>query len=277
MSRAFAQVDVFGASPYRGNPVAVVIDADGVDDAAMQQFASWTNLSETTFVLRPTHPGADYRLRIFTPTRELPFAGHPTLGSAHAWLEAQGRSARDGEIVQECGAGLVTLRCSDAELSFAAPPLVRGGDVEPDLVDRLIRGLGITPQDVIGAQWVDNGPGWVALQLPSADAVLGVEPDPRALDGLNIGLVGAHAAPTPEAFEVRAFAYGAGVNEDPVTGSLNASLGQWLIGSGRAPNRYLARQGTRLGRHGVISVESTGDHVWVGGATTTLVNGSVDL
>ncbi len=243
----------------------------------MRRFANWTNLSETTFVLPPTSSAADYRLRIFTPTRELPFAGHPTLGSAHAWLDAHGRSANDGEIVQECGAGLVTLRRGDDGLSFAAPPLVRSGDVEPDLLERLIRGLGIAPDDVIGAQWVDNGPGWVALQLPSAEAVLHVEPDASSLADLKIGLVGAHADGAPEAFEVRAFAYGAGVAEDPVTGSLNAALGQWLIGSGRAPECYLARQGTKLGRHGVVSVESSGTDVWVGGATTTLVSGTVDL
>ncbi len=277
MKRAFAQVDVFGSAPYRGNPVAVVVDGDGVDEAAMQQFASWMNLSETTFILPPTDPAADYRLRIFTPSRELPFAGHPTLGSAHTWLEAYDPSAGDREIVQECGAGLVTLRRGDAGLSFAAPPLVRSGDVEPDLVERLIRGLGISPDDVIGAQWVDNGPGWVALQLPSAEAVLDVVPDASLLADLKFGLVGAHVAGAPEAFEVRAFAYGAGVAEDPVTGSLNAGLGQWLIGSGRAPERYLARQGTKLGRYGVISVESRGDDVWVGGATRTLVSGTVDL
>lgn len=277
MRRAFAQVDVFGALAYKGNPVAVVLDADGVDDDAMQQFASWTNLSETTFVLSPTHPDADYRLRIFTPSAELPFAGHPTLGSAHAWLQARGDPTDGSSLVQECGVGLVTLRRGEHGLAFAAPPIIRGGDVESDLIDRLVRGLGLGEEDVVATQWVDNGPGWVAVQLTSAEAVLAVEPDARALADLAIGLVGAHTDGAPEQFEVRAFAYGVGVDEDPVTGSLNAGLGQWLIGSGRAPERYLARQGTRLGRYGVVRVELVDGDVWVGGATTTLISGEVDL
>ncbi len=277
MRRAFAQVDVFGASAYLGNPVAVVLDADGIADEAMHQFASWTNLSETTFVLSPTHPDADYRLRIFTPSQELPFAGHPTLGSAHAWLQSREGLDADRTLVQECEAGLVTLRRDEQGLAFVAPPLMRGGEAEPALVDRLVRGLGIAADDVLAAQWVDNGPGWVALQLTSAEAVLAVEPDAHVLADLMIGLVGAHVPGSPEMFEVRGFAYGAGVGEDPVTGSLNASLGQWLIGSGRAPERYLARQGTRLGRHGIIRVELADGDVWVGGNTTTLVNGEVNL
>ncbi len=277
MRRAFAQVDVFGASPYKGNPVAVVLDADGVADGAMQQFASWTNLSETTFVLPPTHPDADYRLRIFTPGAELPFAGHPTLGSAHAWLESRDDFPPGRPVVQECGAGLVTLRRDEHGLAFAAPPVIRGGEVEPDLIARLVRGLGFTEGDVVAAQWVDNGPGWVAVQLRNAEAVLAVEPDARALADLRIGLVGAHPDGAPEEFEVRAFAYGVGVDEDPVTGSLNAGLGQWLIGSGRAPERYRARQGTRLGRYGIVRVERVDGDVWVGGATTTLVSGKVNL
>ncbi|GAB2918353.1 PhzF family phenazine biosynthesis protein [Rhodococcus aerolatus] len=277
MDRAFAQVDVFGSAAYRGNPVAVVLDAEGLDDAAMARFASWTNLSETTFVLPATDPGADYRLRIFTPSRELPFAGHPTLGSAHAWLEAGGAPARDGVVVQECGAGLVTLRRSTSGLAFAAPPVTHGGDVEPEVLERLVRGLRVTASDVVASQWVDNGPGWVAVQLPDAAAVLALEPDHAALAGLNVGVVGAHPEGAPEAFEVRAFAHRAGVTEDPVTGSLNASLGQWLTGTGRAPERYLARQGTRFGRHGVVAVQRVDGEVWVGGATTTCVRGTVDL
>ncbi len=277
MELAFAQVDVFGAKPYRGNPVAVVLDADGVDDHSMQQFARWTNLSETTFVLLPTHSAADYRLRIFTPGRELPFAGHPTLGSAHAWLRQRDGRDVDRPLVQECGAGLVTVRRTQHGLAFAAPPMVRDGEVEPALLDRLVGGLGLSAQDVVAGQWVDNGPGWVALQLASAEAVLAVEPDARALADQMIGLVGAHPMGAPEDFEVRAFAFGVGVDEDPVTGSFNAGLGQWLIGSGRAPERYTARQGTRLGRQGIVRVERADDDVWVGGTTTTLITGSVDL
>ncbi len=283
MTLPLTQVDVFGSDPYRGNPVAVVhADAPGVEapsDEVMARFASWTNLSETTFLLAPTDPDADYRVRIFTPSRELPFAGHPTLGSAHAWLEAGGVPATDGVVVQECGAGLVTLRRTGSGLSFAAPPLLRSGEVEPALLDRLVRGLGVAPDDVVASQWVDNGPGWVALLLRDAAAVLALEPDHVALAGLDVGVVGAHPAGAPEAFEVRAFAVavGAGIDEDPVTGSLNAGLGQWLIGTGRAPSRYLARQGTRLDRHGVVTVERADGDVWIGGATTTCVRGTVQL
>lgn len=276
MRRSFATVDVFGAAPFRGNPVAVVLDADGLDEEEMRRFANWTNLSETTFVLTPTHADADYRLRIFTPSTELPFAGHPTLGSAHAWIEAQ-HGFEDRPVIQECGAGLVTVRRQAHGLAFAAPPLVRSGDVEAALMGRLVQGLGIDAEDVLAAQWVDNGPGWVALQLRSAEAVLAVEADARALGDLKIGLIGASPADSPEDFEVRAFAFGVGVTEDPVTGSLNAGLGQWLISSGRAPERYVARQGTRLGRHGIVRVDRIGDDIWVGGATTTLVSGSVEL
>ena len=256
--------------------MAVVLDGAGLDDETMARFASWTNLSETTFVLPPSTPDADYRLRIFTPSGELPFAGHPTLGSAHAWLAARGEPARD--LVQECAAGLVTLRRNDSGLSFAAPPVTHGGDVEPELLDRIVGGLGIAAGDVVAAQWVDNGPGWVAVQLADAEAVLALEPDATALRGLNVGVIGAHPAGAPEQFEVRAFVFGEHTAyEDPVTGSLNASLAQWLISSGRAPERYLARQGTRLGRHGVVRVERDGDDVWVGGATTTLITGVVEL
>lgn len=277
MSRAFRQVDVFGAAPYRGNPVAVVHDADGLDDAAMQRFASWTNLSETTFLLAPTVPGADYRVRIFTPSRELPFAGHPTLGSAHAWLEAGGLPATSSTVVQECGVGLVPLRRTASGLVLAAPPTIHGGDVDPELREQLVAGLGVRDEDVLGAQWVDNGPGWVALQLVDASAVLALEPDPTALGGLNIGVLGVHPPGSAEDVEVRAFVVEAGFYEDPVTGSLNASLAQWLIGSGRLPSRYRARQGTRLGRHGVVEVELLDGDVWVGGATTTCVRGTVEL
>lgn len=277
MSRAFHQVDVFGAAPYRGNPVAVVHDADGLDDATMQRFASWTNLSETTFLLAPTVPGADYRVRIFTPSVELPFAGHPTLGSAHAWLEAGGVPASVGTVVQECGVGVVTVRRTGSGLAFTAPPTIRGGEVEPELLERLLAGLRITAADVLAAQWVDNGTGWVALQLRDAATVLGLEPDGAALAGLMVGVVGSHPAGTDADVEVRAFFDAGGVREDPVTGSLNASLAQWLIGSGRLPARYRARQGTRLGRHGVVEVELLDGDVWVGGTTTTCVRGTVEL
>ncbi len=276
--RGFAQVDVFGEQPGRGNPVAVVIDGEGLDDAAMQAFAAWTNLSETTFLLAPTTHGADYRLRIFTPHRELPFAGHPTLGSAHAWLERGGSPERTGVVVQECGAGLVTVRRRESGLAFTAPPTSHGGDVEPELLERLIRGLRIDAVDVLASQWVDNGPGWVGVLLPNAEAVLAIDPDAAVLGGLEVGVIGAHPDGAPEAFEVRAFATGSdGIYEDPVTGSLNASLGQWLIKTGRAPACYRARQGTRLGKQGVVHLESVANDLWVGGATTTLISGTLTL
>ena len=236
--RPFTQVDVFSPEPLLGNPVAVVHDADGVSDEQMAAFARWTNLSETTFLLSPTAPEADYRLRIFTPGRELPFAGHPTLGSAHAWLEAGGRPHADGQVVQECGAGLVTLRRGE-RLAFAAPPLVRSGSVDEADLATITRALGIEHSDVVDAAWVDNGPGWVAVLLRDADAVLALDPDPAAFGGLDIGVVGLHPVGGECAIEVRAFVPGMGIPEDPVTGSLNAGLAQWLVGT-HLPTSYVA-------------------------------------
>jgi PhzF family phenazine biosynthesis protein len=285
--RRFRQVDVFAEEPGRGNPVAVVLDAEGLDEAAMQRFANWTNLSETTFVLPPTAPGADYRVRIFTPSVELPFAGHPTLGTCHAWLEAGGRPADPAAAVQECGAGLVHVRLggrngdpggADARrLAFAAPPLIRSGPVDPGLLDRVVGLLGLDPADVVDAAWVDNGPGWMALLLPDAEAVLAVEPGP--LGDLDVGIVGPHPPGSPATIEVRGFFPAAGNTvEDPVTGSLNASLAQWLVGTGRLAAPYVAAQGTRLGRAGRVRVEQDPDGtIWVGGSVRTLVDGTVDL
>lgn len=278
--RRFSQVDVFTAEPLGGNPVAVVHDADGLSDAQMQRFACWTNLSETAFLLSPTDAGADYRVRIFTPSAELPFAGHPTIGSAHAWLEAGGTPAVEGRVVQQCGVGLVELRRTD-RLAFAAPPLIRSGPVAGSDLDRICRALAIQGGDVVDAAWVDNGPGWVGLLLADAEAVLALEPDWSAFGDLDVGVVGAHrearAAEVGAAVEVRAFCPGLGVVEDPVTGSLNASLAQWLIGNGTLPAAYVASQGTRLGRAGRVHVEQVGDTVWVGGDALTLVSGEVSL
>lgn len=278
--RAFTQVDVFTATPYRGNPVAVVLDADGLDADAMQRFAAWTNLSETTFVCTPTETGADYRLRIFTPTRELPFAGHPTLGSAHAWLTSGGAShPEDGsdDVVQECGAGLVRIRRDGGQLAFAAPPTVRSGPPDEQTLVRVTAGLRIEPEQVVAAWWVDNGPGWLGVLLADADAVRAVEPDVTALSGLNVGVVGLEPVGGPVRAEVRAFAVGAGVAEDPVTGSLNASLAQWLIGEGVLPASYVAAQGSRVGRAGRVHVDAIGDDVWVGGDVVTCIQGTVRL
>jgi PhzF family phenazine biosynthesis protein len=273
-SRPFAQVDVFTTEPYRGNPVAVVLDGDGLGEDAMRRFANWTNLSETTFVLPPQSAEADYRVRIFTPSLELPFAGHPTLGTCHAWLEAGGTPRREDTIVQECGAGLVPIRRTDAGLAFAAPPLLRDGPVEDELVDRVARMLGIARSEMVDSQWADNGPGWVAVLLESPDAVLALEPN---FDELDVGVVAPYPPGSPEAFEVRAFTYKNGaVDEDPVTGSLNASLAQWLLAAGRARAPYVARQGTVLGRAGRVHVDQDAEGaVWVGGGTITCVRGEV--
>jgi PhzF family phenazine biosynthesis protein len=275
MSRVFRQVDVFTATPYLGNPLAVVHDADGLTAAQMQQFASWTNLSETTFLLTPGE-GADYRVRIFTPTRELPFAGHPTLGSCHAWLEAGGRPRQPDVITQECGAGLVGIRAGADGLAFAAPPLVRTGPVDEDLAGRVAAMLAISRDDIVDLQWADNGPGWIAVLLASAEAVLAIEPQPGAE---NVGVAGPHQPGGPAAFEVRAFFPGNGVTyEDPVTGSFNASLAQWLLSTGRAQAPYLVRQGTALGRTGQVRITQDADgQVWVGGSVVTCVSGTVEL
>jgi len=273
--RPFRQVDVFSSEPLRGNPVAVVHDAEGLTDDDLQRFAHWTNLSETTFLLPPTDPAADYRLRIFTPGRELPFAGHPTLGSAHAWLEAGGVPRTDGEVVQECGAGLVRIRRGE-RLAFTAPPLLRSGPVSDQDRTAVVRALGIADDDVVDLAWVDNGPGWVGVLLRDAAAVLALRPDAGAFGDLDIGVVGPHPAGAECAVEVRAFCPGMGIVEDPVTGSLNAGLAQWLAGD-RLPASYVAAQGTALGRAGRVHVETDGDTVWVGGDATTTIKGTVGL
>jgi PhzF family phenazine biosynthesis protein len=271
----FRQVDVFSPAPLLGNPVAVVHDADDLDDAQMQRFAQWTNLSETTFLLRPTAGRADYRLRIFTPSRELPFAGHPTLGSAHAWLESGG-TPKGTDLVQECGAGLVTIERAE-RLAFQAPPLLRDGPVEVGDLITITHALGISQNDVVDAKWVDNGPGWVGVLLNDAHDVLALKPDPTAFDGLEVGVVGPWKDGGSDAdVEVRAFTPGDGIGEDPVTGSLNASLGQWLAGS-RLPEAYVAAQGTAIGRRGRVHVRREGDTVWVGGETRTTLRGEADL
>ena len=277
MNRRFSQVDVFTDEFLAGNPVAVVHDASGIDDAALAAFANWTNLSETTFLLPPTDPGADYRVRIFTTARELPFAGHPTLGSARAWLEAGGvpHDPSGAQIVQECGTGLVRVRRDGARLAFAAPPLLRGGPVDAADLEPVVRGLRLDPADVLDASWADNGPGWLALLLRDADAVLAVEPDFGALGAADVGVVGPYPPGGEADVEIRAFADEGW--EDPVTGSLNASVGQWLIGAGVLPERYVASQGTRLGRRGRVYVERLGDDVWVGGDTVVGIQGTVAL
>ncbi|WP_323016651.1 PhzF family phenazine biosynthesis protein [Castellaniella sp.] len=275
----FKQVDVFSSEPLKGNPLAVVIAADGLADAQMAAFANWTNLSETIFLLHPTTPQADYRVRIFTPHGELPFAGHPTLGACAVWL-ASGGVARSDTITQECQAGLITLRRDGAQVAFAAPPLVRSGPVESALAPRLAAGLGVDVSDILAAQWVDNGPGWLAVLLGTRRQVLALRPDPAALGDLKLGVVAPWdpVADGAEAqFEVRAFVPGLGIPEDPVTGSLNAGLAQWLIGSGQAPAVYVASQGTALGRAGRVHVRQSGADIWIGGEVVSCIEGRVTL
>lgn len=277
---SFRQVDVFSAEPWLGNPLAVVHDADGLSDEQMRRFARWTNLSETTFLCAPRDPGADYRVRIWTTAGELPFAGHPTIGSAHAWLEAGG-VPRGEAIVQECGAGLVDVRRAP-RLGFAAPPLVRSGQVEDDLRARIVTGLGIDDTAVVDMAWIDNGPGWVGVDLGSADAVLAVVPDIAAFADLKVTVLGRwddrRAGELGADVEVRAFfADGRDFAEDPVTGSANAGLAQWLIGSGALPTSYTSRQGSVHGREGRVRIEADGDRVWVSGDAVTRITGEVDL
>ncbi len=275
-ARRFRQVDVFTTVPYAGNPVAVVLDADGLDDELMQRFARWTNLSETTFVLSPRDPAADYRLRIFTPVAELPFAGHPTLGSCHAWLEAGG-APRDGDVVvQECAAGLVPVRHIPDGLAFAAPPLMRSGPVDEATVGHIAAVLRIDRTAIVDSAWADNGPGWVAVLLGSAEEVLALQP---GFVDLDLGVVGPGPPGSSEAFEVRAFfPVDGATREDPVTGSLNAALAEWLTATGRAQPPYVARQGTAIGRDGRVHITRDDDgRIWTGGSAVTCVSGEVRL
>lgn len=276
--RSFKQVDVFTAVPYRGNPLAVVLDGDGLSTEEMQRFANWTNLSETTFVVSPTDPAADYRVRIFTTEVELPFAGHPTIGTCHAWLEAGGSPKTDGVVVQECGAGLITLR-NEGRLAFAAPPLTRSGPVDDADLDDVCAVLGIERDAIIDAAWADNGPGWVAVRLADADAVLAVEPRLMARPDYQIGVVGPHPPGSDAAIEVRALfrMNGGPAAEDPVTGSLNAALAQWLLGDGTLSSPYVAAQGTAIGRGGLAHIEEADGEIWVGGDAVTCIDGEVDL
>lgn len=277
MHRSFKLVDVFHTQPLTGNPLTVVFDTEGLSTEEMQQITRWLNFSETTFLLPPISREADYRMRIFTLDREMPFAGHPTLGTCHAWLEAGGTPRSAKGIVQECGAGLVPVRRDEGRLAFAAPQLVRSGPVAEEKLQEVTTVLHIARSDIIDAQWVDNGPGWIAVLLASADAVLAIEPATAHPTRLDIGLVGAYPAGSPVAFELRAIFsdHHRRLVEDPVTGSLNASVAQWLISSGRATAPYIASQGARVGRAGRIHIDcDASDTVWVGGKSTTLFSGS---
>ena len=275
--RPFSQVDVFTPEPYLGNPLAVVLDGTGLSTAQMQAFTDWTNLSEATFVLPPTHPQADYAVRIFCPGRELPFAGHPTLGTCHAWLQ-MGGVPKAQDVVQECGVGLVKIQRQGTRLSFAAPPLRRGSPLDEADVQLIAKGLSVARSDILHHAWCDNGPGWRGVMLASAEQVLALKPSPEGLKGLDIGVV-APCSSGETQFEVRAFFPGNnGLTEDPVTGSLNAAVGQWLMGAGLAPDSYVASQGSCLGRAGRVHVQRDAQNqVWVGGESVTCIQGSVQL
>jgi PhzF family phenazine biosynthesis protein len=273
--RSYCVIDVFTSTPYLGNPVAVVLDGEGLSTEQMQRFAAWTNLSETTFLLPATRAEADYRVRIFTPVLELPFAGHPTLGTCHAWLQAGG-TPREGSIVQECAAGLVRLRAQEGEIAFAAPPLLREGPVAEETIAHAADVLAIEREQILDAEWADNGPGWVAVLLEDAEAVLAMRP---GFVDLDLGVVGAYPPGSAEQFEVRAFFPKDGASvEDPVTGSFNAAIAPWLLRSGRVQAPYVVSQGSVLGRRGRVRVSRDGDGtIWVGGGSVTCVTGQVDL
>lgn len=277
---AFSQLDVFASGALSGNPLAVVHDADALSREQMQAFARWTRLSETTFLLAPTEAAADYRVRIFTPSRELPFAGHPTLGSAHAWRAAGCHPHREDRVVQQCGAGLVPVRSDDGRVAFAAPPLTRYEPVAEELLTRIAAGFGLPRADVLDARWLVNGPEWIGLRLASADQVLGLRLDPTGLEGLDLGLVGPYPPDTEVQFEVRALLpreVTGEVAEDPVTGSLNAGLARWLMDTEQAPSHYVAAQGARVGAAGRVHVVRRDDDIWVGGQARVVVSGKVEL
>jgi len=277
MSRyRFSQINVFSADPLSGNPVAVIHDAEALSEEQMCALARWTNLSETTFLLKPDDPKADYKLRIFSPGGELPFAGHPTLGSCHAWLSAGGKPREEDVIVQQCEAGLISIRREGSFLAFSAPPLVRSGPLEDEVINQIAKAFDLSPTDIVRHQWVDNGPGWCAVMLHSAQQVLSLKPNWAALSPLNLGVAGPHSSGHDSDIEVRAFVGGGGY-EDPVTGSLNASLAQWLIEEGLVKSTYTAAQGTILQRAGRVHLRRTSNEVWVGGQVIEVIDGEINL
>lgn len=275
MTKWFQLVDVFGGERFKGNPVAVIAGTDDLPTEEMQNITRWLNLSETTFLVPPTVSEADYRVRIFTLDRELPFAGHPTLGTCHAWLSSGGKP-KGTTIVQQCAAGLVNIRRSSSALAFAAPPLLKSGPVNDQDLEVALEVLGVDRSAVVKAQWIDNGPGWLGILLESAEAVLAIQPLASYADRVDIGVVGPHRPGSPVEWELRAIFSDQHrrLVEDPITGSLNASVAQWLIGSGIARTNYTAAQGTAIDRVGRIFVEQDeAKTIWVGGNTQTMFLG----
>ncbi len=273
----FQQIDVFANQPMMGNPLALVHDAEDLTDEEMARLARWTNLSETAFLLPPTNPQADYRVRIWTPRRELPFAGHPTLGSCHGWLSCSIKPKAPDCIVQECAIGLVKIRRDGSRLAFAAPPLLKSGPVDPVTLKAIAQGLNLSLSQIVAHQIVDNGPGWVALLLDSAKHVLEIRPDASALVPYKVGVAGPYPQGHEAQFEVRAFAADAGGGEDPVTGSLNAGIASWFIQAGIAPGNYVVSQGTALGRQGRLYIQQIDGQIWVAGQSLTTIEGTLSL
>ena len=277
IARRYSEVDVFSPTPYRGNPLAVVHGAEGLSEEQMQRFAKWTNLAETTFLLEPSDPEADYRVRIFCATHELPFAGHPTLGSAYAWRQAGGQPKNPGHLLQECGAGLVKVRTDGELLAFQAPPLTRYEPLDAPLRAQVAEVLGLDPEQLLDSTWIVNGPQWIGVRLASAQQVLALDPDPADLGPLCIGVIGPHPQGRETQFEVRAFVGDDPVWEDPVTGSLNAGLGRWMLDTGIVEADYVAAQGTAIGYEGRVHAGIEGGDIWIGGQVAACVNGEVRL
>ncbi len=270
-------VDVFGSGPFTGNPVAVVTGKDDLDTATMLRITQWFNLSETTFLLPATDRAADYRVRIFTPDRELPFAGHPTLGTCHAWLEQGGQPRNPDHIVQQCSAGLIKLRCVDGRLAFSGPPLVRSGGVDEPTAERVAAFLRIDRDRIVDIAWVDNGPGWIGVMLSSAEEVLALAPLRSYPERIEVGVIGPHKSGGPVDYEIRTFFtnHTLTIIEDPITGSFNASVAEWLYGIGQIDRAYVAAQGIRLGRSGRVYVNrDAAGAIWIAGDTQTLVRGT---
>jgi len=276
VNRRFRQVDVFGVDAFSGNPVAVILDSEGLADDQLRAFSAWTNLSECTFLLPPNDPQADYRVRIFAQNTELSFAGHPTLGTARAWLDAGGTPIQHNLVIQECAAGLVPIRIENDILAFSAPPRIRSGPVAADVLNSLIEILGISRDQIVDSEWLDNGPGWVGLLLDSAESVLKIRPNASAHPGRwDIGVIGPHETGSEFAFELRAFFTEGSepLREDPITGSLNASAAEWLLSNDRATAPYVASQGSALGRNGRVFISEEGGKIWVGGNTKVTLSG----